>query len=149
MGWDEWSQGAGPFGTQLIQGDLNFQAHKMGNQLCQRLSRLLAERCLLWQHGCPAAGAGARLLSGMPSCKKEQLMLSKEATKKPHSQWGVLQNSNELSTPAPPAPSPTAACCQARSRLSNRRAAEWASLGIKEISLVMPSAREYKITLRG
>lgn len=94
MGWVKWSQEAGPFGTHLIQGDLNFQAHEIGNQTSQRLSGLLAGRCLLWQHGCPAAGAAVRLLCGMPSCKKEQLMLSKAATKKLHSQWGVLQNSN-------------------------------------------------------
>lgn len=85
MGWKEWSQGAGPFGTHLIQGDLNFQAHQMGNQPSQRLSGLLAGRCLLWQHSCPAAESGMWLLHRMPSCKKERLMLSKVATKKPHS----------------------------------------------------------------
>jgi len=110
---------------------------------------LLAGRCLLWQHVCPAAGVGTQLLHRLPSCKKEQLMLSKVATKKPHSQRGVLQNSNELSTPAPPAPSPTAACHQARSRLSNRRTAERPGLGFKETSLVVPSATECKITPRG
>lgn len=146
MGWEERSQGAGPFGPHLVQAAPNFKAHEMGKQPFQSLSSLLAGR-LLWQHGCPAAGAGARLLRGMPGGKKEQLMLSRVATKKPHSQRGVLQNSDELSTPIP-APSPAAACRRARS-LSNRRAAERAGLGIKEASLVMPSVRGYKITLRG
>lgn len=147
MGWEERFQGAGAFGPHLTQGAPNFKAHEVGKQLSQSLPRLLAGRSLLWQHGCPAAGAATQLLCGVPSGKKEQLMLSRATTKKPHSQQGVLQNSDELSTPIP-APSPAAACRWARS-LSNQRAAERAGLGIKETSLVMPPARGYKITLKG
>lgn len=55
MGWEERSRGAGLFGTHLSQGDLNFQAHEMGNQLSQQVSRLLAGRCFLWQHSSTAA----------------------------------------------------------------------------------------------
>lgn len=119
----------------------------MGKQLSQRQSGLLAGRCLLWQHGCPAAWAGVQLLRGMPSCKKEQLMLSEAVTKQPHSQWGVLQNSNELSTPCSASAQPR--CSWARSHLSNHRAAEWAGLGVKEMTLVMPSARGYQIAPTG
>lgn len=91
------SKGAGPSGTSLTQGDLNFQGHGMGKVLSQRLPGLLA--------GSSCSGSAAAQLLGLlhrvASVKKKQLMISNTATKTP-SQQVVLQNSNELSILATP-----------------------------------------------
>lgn len=106
--WLDWLTPWGQHHPQCLNEE--FPAHRIRKQLSLGLAELLAGRCHRWQHGCPAVGTDMRPSRGMPSHKKEQLMISKMCTKQPQSQQGTLQNSNKLISSCCTSTQPCSAC---------------------------------------
>lgn len=132
-GWEECPKGLVLLEHLFTQGGLNCQGHGMGKVLFQKVPGLW-QGILALEVQLPSCWG--QLLHSVPSGKKEQLMLSKAATKSPQSQRGVLQNSNEPSTQAIPT-TPLALHGGAIPKVAG-----WAGRGEGETSVVITPMRE-------